>query len=56
MAVWLPFKSILFNNHKIIFHYELTEKINIKDIITEIVQDYIDLFFKINKQIQENIN
>lgn len=41
---------------KIIFHYELNEKMNIKDIITEIVKDYIELFFKINKQIQENIN
>ncbi len=41
---------------KIIFHYELTKKTNIKDILTEIVNDYIDLFDNINKSIQKNIN
>jgi DNA-directed RNA polymerase subunit L len=41
---------------KIVFHYELTEKMNIKDIITEIVKDYIELFYDINKKIQDNIN
>ncbi len=41
---------------KIIFHYELTEKMNIKDIISEIVKDYIELFYDINKKIQDNIN
>jgi DNA-directed RNA polymerase subunit L len=41
---------------KIIFHYELIEKMNIKDIITEIVKDYIELFYDINKKIQDNIN
>jgi DNA-directed RNA polymerase subunit L len=41
---------------KIIFHYELTEKMNIKDIITEIVKDYVELFYDINKKIQDNIN
>jgi DNA-directed RNA polymerase subunit L len=40
---------------KIFFNYELTEKINIKEIMTEIVSDYNDLFFKINKLIQDNI-
>ena len=41
---------------KIIFHYELNKKANIKDILTEIVNDYIDTFDNINKLIQKNIN
>jgi DNA-directed RNA polymerase subunit L len=43
---------------KIIFHYELNEidkKSNIKDIIKEIVKNYHDLFFKINKMVQDKI-
>ncbi len=47
---------------KIIFHYELNESdtkseksINIKDIIKEIVKNYQDAFFKINKLIQDKI-
>jgi DNA-directed RNA polymerase subunit L len=48
---------------KIIFHYELNDEpskqqkvINIKQIMTEIVNNYQDVFFKINKLIQSNIN
>jgi len=44
---------------KIIFHYELNDsknKNNIKDIITEIVEHYQKIFFKINKLIQSNID
>jgi DNA-directed RNA polymerase subunit L len=48
---------------KIIFHYELNDEpskqqkvINIKEIITEIVNNYQDVFFKINKLVQETIN
>jgi DNA-directed RNA polymerase subunit L len=41
---------------KIIFHYELNKKENIKDILTEIVNDYVDLFESINKLIQKNIS
>ncbi len=41
---------------KIVFHYELNKKENIKDILTEIVNDYIDLFESINKLIQKNIS
>lgn len=48
---------------KIVFHYELNEidksdksdKYNIKDIIKEIVKNYHDVFFKINKMIQDKI-
>jgi DNA-directed RNA polymerase subunit L len=42
---------------KIIFHYELNEKTknNIKDIMTEIVDDYQKVFLKINKLVQEKI-
>ena len=40
---------------KIIINYELIEKNNIKDIMTEIINDYNDLFLKINKLIQDNI-
>jgi len=47
---------------KIIFHYELNDEptkkpkvINIKEIITEIVNNYQDVFLKINKLIQEKI-
>jgi DNA-directed RNA polymerase subunit L len=40
---------------KIIFHYELNEKADIKDIIKEIVDNYQDTFFKINKLVQEKI-
>ncbi len=42
---------------KIIFHYELNEKNNsIKDIIKEIVNNYQEVFFKINKLVQDKIN
>ena len=41
---------------KIIFHYELTEKINIKEIMTDIISEYNDIFYKINKLVQEKIN
>ncbi len=41
---------------KIIFHYELKEKGNIKHIMTEIVSKYIDIFNTINKLINKNIN
>ncbi len=42
---------------KIYFHYELNEKNNsIKDIIKEIVNNYQEVFFKINKLVQEKIN
>ncbi len=41
---------------KIIFHYELNKKENIKDILTEIVNEYVDLFDSINKLIQKNIS
>ncbi len=41
---------------KIIFHYELNKKDNIKDILTEIVNEYVDLFDSINKLIQKNIS
>ncbi len=40
---------------KIYINYELTEKMNIKEIMTEIISYYNDLFFKINKLIQDNI-
>lgn len=45
---------------KIIFHYELNESegkkvYNIKEIITEIVGNYQDIFYKINKLVQEKI-
>ena len=44
---------------KIIFHYELNEskesKDNIKDIITDIVKNYHNVFLKINKMIQDKI-
>jgi DNA-directed RNA polymerase subunit L len=45
---------------KIIFHYELNEieksdSSNIKQIIKEIVKNYHDVFFKINKMIQDKI-
>ena len=40
---------------KIIFHYELNKNENIKDILTEIVNEYVDLFDSINKLIQKNI-
>jgi DNA-directed RNA polymerase subunit L len=46
---------------KIIFHYELNEsedknkQNNIKEIITEIVSNYQDTFYKINKLVQEKI-
>ena len=41
---------------KIIFHYELNENSsNIKEIIKEIVKNYHDVFFKINKTIQDKI-
>ncbi len=41
---------------KIVFHYELNKNENIKDILTEIVNNYVDLFDSINKLIQKNIN
>ncbi len=41
---------------KIIFHYELKEKANIKHIMTEIVSKYIDIFSTINKLINKHIN
>jgi DNA-directed RNA polymerase subunit L len=41
---------------KIIFHYELNKNENIKDILTEIVNEYVDLFDSINKLIQKNIS
>lgn len=41
---------------KIIFHYELNKNENIKDILTEIVNEYVDLFESINKLIQKNIS
>jgi DNA-directed RNA polymerase subunit L len=41
---------------KIIFHYELNEdKFNIKDIMTEIVSNYQEVFYKINKLVQDKI-
>ncbi len=42
---------------KIVFHYELneTKNSNIKDIIKEIVKNYQDVFFKINKLVQDKI-
>jgi DNA-directed RNA polymerase subunit L len=40
---------------KIIFHYELNEKMNIKEIMTEIISDYTNIFYKINKLVQDNI-
>jgi DNA-directed RNA polymerase subunit L len=41
---------------KIIFHYELNENSsNIKEIIKEIVKNYHDVFYKINKMIQDKI-
>jgi DNA-directed RNA polymerase subunit L len=41
---------------KIIFHYELNEKANIKDIIKEVIEKYYKIFDNINKSIQEKIN
>lgn len=41
---------------KIVFHYELNKKENIKDILTEIVNNYVDLFESINKLIQKTIS
>ena len=41
---------------KIMFHYELIEETNIKEIMTEIVSHYIDVFEQINKLIKQNIN
>ena len=41
---------------KIIFHYELNENSSdIKNIIKEIVKNYHDVFFKINKMVQDKI-
>jgi DNA-directed RNA polymerase subunit L len=45
---------------KIVFHYELNEsegkkENNIKEIIKEIAKNYHDVFFKINKMIQDKI-
>jgi DNA-directed RNA polymerase subunit L len=41
---------------KIIFHYELNDsKNNIKDVISEIVDNYQKVFLKINKLVQEKI-
>jgi DNA-directed RNA polymerase subunit L len=41
---------------KIIFHYELVKEDNIKDIISDIVKEYLEVFYKINKLVQEKIN
>jgi DNA-directed RNA polymerase subunit L len=43
-------------DNKIIFHYELTEKANIKHIMTEIVSKYVDIFNTINKHVIKNID
>jgi len=40
---------------KIIFHYELNEKANIKHIIKETINNYMDTFETLNKLIQKNI-
>jgi DNA-directed RNA polymerase subunit L len=40
---------------KIIFHYELNEKYNIKEIMTDIVNEYQETFKHLNKLIQEKI-
>ncbi len=41
---------------KIIFHYELKESFNIKIIMKDIVDEYLDIFNIINKLIQKEIN
>jgi DNA-directed RNA polymerase subunit L len=41
---------------KIIFQYELNEKISIKKIMNEIVNVYMELFTTINKLVQDKIN
>jgi DNA-directed RNA polymerase subunit L len=41
---------------KIIFHYELKEANNIKTIMKDIVEDYLDIFTQINKLVQKDIN
>ena len=40
---------------KIIFHYELNEKANIKHIIRDVIDKYMDTFETLNKLIQKNI-
>lgn len=41
---------------KIIFHYELKESVNIKTIMKDIVDEYLDIFTIINKLVQKEIN
>ena len=46
---------------KIIFHYELNEtegkkEYNIKDIMKEVTDNYQEVFYKINKLVQDKIN
>ncbi len=41
---------------KIIFHYELKESFNIKTIMKDIVDEYLDIFNVINKLVQQKIN
>ncbi len=41
---------------KIIFHYELNEKANIKDIMKDTINNYMNTFETLNKLIQKNIN
>lgn len=40
---------------KIIFHYELNEKMNIKEIMTEIISKYTDIFTTVNKLVQSKL-